>query len=81
VSLVNEQLFAETQDLNQSLHISLDQRDIDHNSYDLADVAGSDTDAGLNDNVDQNELNDKIRNYTPWSIKTRHQTLLHNFAK
>ena len=29
---------------------------------DLADVAGSDTDDGLNDNVDQNELNDKISN-------------------
>jgi len=56
VSLVNEQLFAEAQDLNQSLHISLHQRDIDHNSDDVADVAESNTDARLNDNVDQNEL-------------------------
>jgi len=56
VSLVNEQLFADTQDLNQSLHISLHQRDIGYNSDDLADVVESDTDAGLNDNVDQNEL-------------------------
>ena len=41
VSLVNEQLFAEAKDLNQSVHISSDQHDIDHTSDDLAAVVES----------------------------------------
>jgi len=48
----------------------LDQHNVAHNSDDPTDVVESDTDAGLNDNVGQNELNDEISNDINMEVRT-----------
>jgi len=60
LSLVDRQLIAEAEDLNQSVQISFDQGNTDHILDDLAAVTESDNDVELNDNGDQNVLNNEI---------------------
>ena len=60
LSLVDRQLIAEAEDLNQSVQISFDQGNTDHILDDLAAVTESDNDVELNDNGDQNVLHNEI---------------------